>query len=351
VRRIRPAGSPDILRPTSSLIPRRAFLAGAGASLVAARAWAQQRRVPRVALVNASRPITDMTLTGFPNFIAFLKELERLGWVEGQSIAFERWTTGGRTDLFGKLAEDVVASSPNVIFLSTGQALGHIFGPLTKTIPIVQYAGDPVAQGLAAGLPRPGGNVTGFMSSTGPENEGKRLELLCKAVPAALRIGYLAPPYFFDTVFGVYIRQAAPQLGVTLVPLMLDAKVSEASYRTVFASLVPEKIDALLIPGASENTANLRLLVELTAAARIPSIYNMREYPDQGGMMSYGPSQTALFKNCAQYVARILMGEKPGDLPIQLPGDFEFVVNLKTARAFGLDIPYTVTAFANEIIE
>src|SRR5262249_40829653 len=147
------------------------------------------------------------------------------------------------------------------------------------------------------------------------------------------------------------IRAAARQLGITLVEVALDPRATRAAFDDAFARLADEKVGAVQIPGAAENVANLATIAELTAAARLPAIYTTREYPDLGGLMSYGVDQAALFAKCADYVVRILNGANPGDLPIQLPTTFEFVINLRTAKTFGLNIPQAVLARATEVIE
>lgn len=182
--------------------------------------------------------------------------------------------------------------------------------------------------------------------------KAKSFNCLRRSAQNFKRIAFPAPLYYFDTLLGQYVTEvAAPKLGVELTPIVVDSPVTEATLRAAFAKIAIQRFDGALIPGASEIAAFRPLMANLTNGYRLPSISTDREFPDSGGLMSYGVDQADLYVGCAGYVARILKGEKPAGLPIQLPKVFEFVVNMKAAKEMGIDLPYTLTSFANEIIE
>ena len=333
------------------MIDRRTFVAGAAATLVTAPrlAWAQEMR--RLAIVNAARPVEQLMATGGSSFYeAFHDELKQRGYIEGQNLVVSYWTARGRADR-DAVAREVVASQPEVIYASSGGAIGPHVMRATKTIPIVFYAGtDPIAAGLVSNLAHPGGNATGIASGIGPELEGKRLQFLSEAIPTLERVAYLTPGWHWELTSPV-IGKAAARLGVTLTPFVVEQPVSEVAYRRAFAAIVNEHQDAVVPGRNNENNAHRDLITELATNAKLPVIGYDRRWIEDGVFMSYGIDPASQARRAAEYIVRILDGEKPGDLPVQQPTVFEFIINLKTARELGITLPPAIMIRATEFIE
>jgi putative ABC transport system substrate-binding protein len=219
----------------------------------------------------------------------------------------------------------------------------------TDTIPIViAFSGDPVGNGVVSNLARPGGNITGF-SYMSTDLAAKRIELLSQTFPKNGRIGILYNPAEPATALEMRESEAAARaIGVTLQPLAVGSP-DELNER--FAAAVREKADALIVFTHGFAVLNRRRIVEQAASQRLPTMYGWREFVDEGGLMSYGPSVPAMVRKAASYIDRIIKGEKPGDLPIEQPARLELIVNLKTAKALGLNIPPTLLARADGVIE
>jgi putative ABC transport system substrate-binding protein len=331
------------------MMDRRAFMAGA-ATLIAAPniVWAQKMR--RLAIVNASRPVEQLMAAGGNSFYeAFHDELKQRRYIEGQNLVVSFWTARGRADR-DAVAREVVASQPEIIFATSGASIGPHVMRATKTIPIVFYTSDPIASGLVSSLAHPGGNVTGMKSDTGPGMAGKRLQFLSEAIPTLARVAYLTPGWKWE-IDRPIIAKAAAQLGVTLTPFIVEQPVSEAAYRRAFAAIVNEHQDAVVPGRSNENNVHRALIIELAAKAKLPSIgYDLR-WTEAGVLMSYGIDPAERGRRCAEYVVRILEGENPGDLPVQQPTVFEFIVNLKRAKALGLTLPPAILYAATKFIE
>jgi putative ABC transport system substrate-binding protein len=278
---------------------------------------------------------------------AFHQGLSETGYVEGQNVAIEyRWAEGSY-DRLPALAADLVGRKVDLIAASGPAALAA--KNATSTIPIV-FTGvsDPVGGGLVASLARPGGNVTGF-SVINLELTPKRLELLSELVPQAKVIALLVNPNnsYAERFIGD-AQKAARMKGVQL-PILTAS--TETEINAAFASLVQLQAGALVIFGDAFFSARIPQFVALTSRDAVPAIYSWREFPDAGGLISYGSSFPALYRQVGNYAGRILKGAKPADLPVQQPTIFELVVNLKTARALGLTVPPSILARADEVIE
>jgi putative tryptophan/tyrosine transport system substrate-binding protein len=215
----------------------------------------------------------------------------------------------------------------------------HHFKAATTTIPIVGVMSDPVSFGLVAGLAKPGGNITGFSVDAGLEMWGKRLEMLREAIPNIARVGFLTSSQAWEGQQGTAVRVAAQQSGISLVGPQLEGTIQETEYRRVFAAMKEERADAIFVGDQPENYANLRLISELSKKSRLPVIYPFLEGGGLGGLLSYGPDITDIFRRSVLYIDRILKGTDPGDLPVQQPAKFELVINLKTAKELGLTVP------------
>jgi putative ABC transport system substrate-binding protein len=285
-----------------------------------------------------------------PHYVeAFRQKLRELGHVEGKNIAIEyRWAEG-QDDRLPNLTSELVRLKPDVI-VTTGTPGAVAAMQATKTIPIVMASSaDPVGSGLVASLARPGGNVTGF-TILGPELEGKRLELLKQAVPGLSQLAVLWNPSnpgivsYFETV-----KNAGRALQISLGPVVEIRRSDELD--SAFTAIASARPHALVVIADRFLLSHRKQIVEFAAVKRLPTMYRYREYVDAGGLMSYAPSNIELFLGTAIYVDKILKGAKPGDLPIQEPTKFELVINLKTAKALGLDVPLHLQQLADELIE
>ena len=285
---------------------------------------------------------------GSPWWAPFREGLRELGYVEGQNIAIEWRLSGGRAERLPDLAAELVRLKVNLI-LTGGTAATQAAMQATTKIPIVMVAtGDPLRTGLVAGLARPGGNVTG-LSQLGAEIAGKRLQLLKEAVPNVSRVAFLRNranashlPYFND------LQAAARELRLTLQ----SVEVQEPSeFERAFAGMMRERPDALIVTGDSTHRLRQAWIVDFAAKRRLPAMYQLKEYVEAGGLMSYGTSLADNWRRVAIYVDKILKGAKPADLPVEQPTKFELFINLKTAKALGLTIPQSVLLRADQVIQ
>ena len=329
------------------MIARRTFLAGTGAILLATPLAAEAQQTSglrRIGYLGSSSPSLEPTYVE-----AFRGQLRVLGYIEGQHIAIEyRWAEG-RADRLPNLAAELVRLDP-VVIVTTGTPGTLAAMQATKTIPIVMASSvDPVRSGIVASLARPGGNVTGF-TILGPELEGKRMELLKRAVPRLSRVAVLWNPANPGIAFNLEaIEAAARALHVTVGPVVEVRRVEEME--NAFSTIVNARPDALAVLADRSLQAHRRRIVEFAVARRLPGMYPYGEYVDAGGLMSYAPSNTELFRGAATYVDKILKGAKPGNLPVQEPTKFELVINLKTAKTLGLTIPQSLLLQADRVIQ
>jgi ABC-type uncharacterized transport system substrate-binding protein len=276
-----------------------------------------------------------------------VQRLHELGWNEGRTVAIEyRWAEG-REERFAQIAAEFVRLKVDIIVTSgTPQVLAA--KQATSVIPIVfAAAGDPVASGLVASLARPGGNATG-LSSLVADLAGKRLELLREVVPALRRLAIMGNVGNPLTVLELgEVQAAAGTLGLEVHTL----EIRQAQDITPAFEALKGRADALYVCIDALVNAN-RIRINTSAlGARLPTMHGSRDYVEAGGLMSYGPNYPDLFRRSADYVDKILHGAKPGDIPVEQPTKFDLVVNLTTARALGLDLPPTLLARADEVIE
>ncbi len=281
---------------------------------------------------------------------AFRQGLKEAGFAERENVAIEYSWAENQTDRLPELAAELVRRKVAVIATTGGPAVALAAKTATTTIPIVfTTAGDPVAQGLVANLNRPDANVTGvsFLVAT---LAAKQLGLLHELLPGAARIAVLVDPNntLLTEAFIPDIRAAASAIRKQIDVLYAS---TGRDIDTVFESLAQKPVDALLVgPGAFFFNRRVQLVTLATRHA-VPTIYGVREFVEAGGLMSYGPSQTDAYRRGGIYVGRILKGEKPGNLPVELPTKYDLAFNLATARAMGLEIPPTLLARADEVIE
>ena len=326
---------------------RRAFmtlLGGAAAWPLGARAQPTER----MRRIGVLLDLAEADPEGRTHLEQFRTELSRLGWAEGRNTSLDiRWGAGISSRM-REHAEELVALMPDAIFANGSPSVGAL-QQSTATLPIVfATVVDPVGAGFVASLARPGGNITGFMLleySVGT----KWLELLKEVEPRVTRVAVLRDPTVASGSgqFGA-IQAVASSFGVELSPVgMRDAREIESALNA-FARGTK---GGLIVTSSTLATLNRELIVAIASRHRLPAVYSNRLFVTGGGLLSYSPDRTAQFRQAAAYVDRILKGEKPADLPVQAPTKYELVINLKTAKALGLEVPASVLARADEIIE
>ena len=312
----------------------------------------QAGKVPRVALVGNTAPVADLRdpERRGPVLRAFVHRLRELGWVEGQSIAFDWRSAEGRAERLPDIMSELVRLKVDAIV--TGDTrMAQIAKRTSSTIPIVMGATDePVEAGLATNLSRPGGNLTGFTLVVGPEVASKHLQLLKELAPRISRVAVISesPSTASSLAWRRETEVSARTLGLTLLWITVDRREQLAE---VLPAITGGRADGLVAHGTTTNFSYRARLVALATEARLPALYGHPEMARVGGLMAYGADVTDNFRRAAEYVDRILRGARPGDLPIQQPVKFVLVLNLKTARAFGLTIPPSLLLQADEVIE
>jgi putative ABC transport system substrate-binding protein len=337
--------TPNRRGTVASHIERRKFLATLGG---AAAAWpiavrAQQPTMPVIGYLNNGSPESDV-----PRLTGLRRGLNQTGYIEGRNLVIEYRWTGNQADRLPALATDLVQLRVAVI-VSPGLVATLAAKAATTSIPIVFGVGaDPVQLGLVASLNRPGGNLTGF-SNVSNELGAKGLALLHELVPGTATIGFLENPN--NPTFELTTRDvlaAAPVMGLTVQTLKAS---TDREIDAAFVSLVQSRIGALLVGTDALFNSRIERLIELAAHHAIPTMYTFREFVVAGGLMSYGTSLADMYRQVGSYAGRILKGAKPTDLPVIQTTKHELIINLKTAKALGLQIQDKLLALADEVIE
>jgi putative tryptophan/tyrosine transport system substrate-binding protein len=328
------------------MIPRRAFISLLGG---AAAAWplaarAQQPAVPVIGFLHTR------SQEAYPSYAAFLKGIEQTGFVEGQSVRIEYRWAAGHYDRLPAMAADLVRRGVNVLVAGGGEPSPRAAKAATSTIPILFIIGsDPVKAGLVESYRRPGGNITGINILT-DLLEAKRLGLLHDLVPEAATVGFLWNPLFASAAGNQVpdAQEAARALGLTLRPLPVStAEQIDAAFDTIRV----ERILAVVISADPFLDISRNRIIALAGRHSVPAMYQFREHAVAGGLMSYGIDLDEVYRQAGLYAGRILKGEKPADLPVLQPTKFQFVINLRAAKALGVKISDNLLSLADEVIE
>jgi putative ABC transport system substrate-binding protein len=321
------------------MMRRRAFislLGGAAAWPLGAKAQ-QRSKIPRIGIVDDA-----------PMWQAFRDALRELGYIEGQTVSYEYRYAEGVPDRLATVTAELVRRPVDLIAVY-GTPPTEAAKAATTTIPIVMVGvGDPVGTGLVASLARPGGNITGN-TVLSPDLSAKRLQLLREAIPTVARVAYLTNPDNAGTLNVLAeLKRAAAPAGMALIGVELG---SASDFDAALAVMLRERTEVLLVSNDPLHLLHVGRIIDFLAKNRIAGMFQAKENVAAGGLMAYGASVPDLFRRAAAYVHRILQGAKPADLPVELPTKFDLAINLKTARALGLDLPALLVARADEVIE
>jgi len=328
---------------------RRTFLGTVAGGLLAAPLAAGAQQAGKVYRVGFISTLPVAAVLSDPTNVfntRFRPELRERGYVEGQNLVLELRSHEGSFERVSEIAAELVRLNVDLIVV-TGPEATRQAKRVTTTVPIVMFSRAPVEEGLVANLARPGGNVTGVTNDTGPDLEGKRLGLLRESLVKIRQVAYLGARAEWEGRGAASMRTAARTSGLTL----FLAEVRPNDYGGAFDLIARKRPDAIIISQSVNHVPHRRLIAEFAAKNNLPSMSNLKEYVEAGGLMSYGIDNQDVYRRIAGYVDKILKGAKPGDLPVEQPTKFELVINLKTAKALGLTIPPSLLARADQVIE
>lgn len=330
---------------------RREFIAGAVSVAMLSRAGAQPAQgIKRLAIYSPSEPSALMREDSENRYYrALFSELRRLGRVVGETLTIERFGAEKAAAGAPALVEEVVRGNPDVIYVVGPGAL--LFKRATDKIPIVALTADPVAQGLVANIARPGGNITGVSVDTGPSIHGKRIALLREMFPALSRLAFIALKGAWDGPQGPSVRSAASGTGTEILPFLVEFPTTEESYRNLIPTIRPSGANAVMIGDSPDVMAKRAVIAAQIASAALPAIYPLAEFVEVGGLMTYSFDLVELNRRAANNIDAILRGANPAEIPFYQASKFELALNLKTAKALSLDVPATLLASADRVIE
>jgi putative ABC transport system substrate-binding protein len=325
------------------VIRRRKLIVALGAGALAAPfgSFAQQpAKTPRIGILFSGSK-------SYPPLLAFMQELQRLGYIEGQNVSFVNRIAEGNLERLPAFAAELVAEKVNVIFAANTNGV-QAARQATASIPVVfSVVSDPVGSGFVKSLARPGGNVTGT-ASINRELAAKRLQILKEAFPKTSRIAVLITDEPQVAPQLEQVQQAAKRLSMNILTTQV---VSRDDFDRAQKLLRNWRADLIYVAESSTNTSNRKLLEEFAAQIRLPVIYAQSLYADDGGLVSYGANFEELYRRAAHYVDKILRSAKPADLPVEQPTKFELVFNMKTAKTLGVKIPNSILVRADKVIE
>jgi putative tryptophan/tyrosine transport system substrate-binding protein len=328
---------------------RRDFAIGLLLTTAVGKAPAQEQAKPhRIAIIIPAGPVALISATGNRYWLAFFEELRRLGDVEGQNLIVDRYSGEGWPESFAGLARGVINRNPDVIVAITNP-VALAARAANATIPIVWTGIEPIRAGLAASLAHPGGNTTGVIAYD-LELWGKLLQILKEAVPSAAKVAFLTMRTSYSQQFQQSLRETSQRLKISLLDMVVHES-TPSEHQRVFAEIAQDRPDAIIVSGLGDLYAYLQLIVELIEKSRLPAIYPWRDAVELGGLMAYESDLGELWRRMADDVHQILNGARPDDIPIYQPTKFEFVINLKAAKALGLTLPPSLLAAADEVVE
>ena len=291
----------------------------------------------------------DPAIPAQPAGQAFLNGLRQSGFIEGKNIIVERRFAEGRTDRYAELVAELIRLNVDALVTSSNGATLAAKRATTKIPIVMMNVSDPVGQGIVASLAHPEGNITGVIQDDSAEITAKRMQLLKDAVPRASQVEVLIDPDFpYAQAEWQRLELAARSLNVKLRQLVVRR---ESEFEGAFAAIARERPEVLLVTTSPLNFPNRRRIIDLATNSRLPTMSSWREYPEAGGLMSYGNVRVDRFRSAGTYVGKILKGAKPADLPLEQPTKYELVINLKTARSLNLEIPRDLLLVADEVIE
>lgn len=334
-----------------SRIARRQFLLTAAALLAAPRAVTAQApsKVHRVALVFFSAPLSAMAGSDpvHPLPRAFIHELRDLGYVEGRNLVLDRHTLGGQVERAEEVVAEALRLKPDVIVCSSNP-ITRAAKDATTSIPIVM-AGNiaPVKSGLVKSLAHPGGNVTGLSYGVGPEVEAKRLMLLREAVPGISRVAFVGSDFIWEKAVTKHLRKTARAIGLQMFHAMFKGHDVEPA----LAAVAEQHAEAMFVATEVSTYHKRRRIIEFAAEAHLPASYGHQAAVEDGGLMSYSMKATDVYRRAAFYVDKILRGTRPADLPVEEGTRIELLLNLKAAKAIGLQVPQSILLRADRVIE
>jgi putative ABC transport system substrate-binding protein len=330
---------------------RRDFLVVAVLAPVVHPALAQQpSRMKRVAMLHPAIKPDDLRIGADPIYTITLEEMRGRGYVEGVNLIVDRYSAEGRPERFSEISQQAIATKPDVIY-AVGNPLVLALHAETKTVPIVAWTGDPVAIGIVKSLAHPGGNVTGLSSDAGSELYGKEVELLVQAVGKLSNARALVSAANPKSPAMRAIQDVCERLKVHCQLERLESPVNEAEYRRAFAAMRRDDVDGLIVSPDIENYANRFLLGRLAREYRLPAIGIYSEMAEAGALMSYANDLKAGARRAAAQIVEILNGGNPAEMPFFLESHFELLINLKTAKELGLDVPSGLIARSDRVIE
>ena len=327
---------------------RREFITLLGGAAVACPLAARAQQVERMRHIGVIMGFAENDPVWQAYLATFRQRLQEFGWSEGRNIRFDYWFTGESAERMRTAATEVVAMAPDVVFVSTNPVVSAVM-QVTRTIPIVfTWVSDSVGSGYVRNLAHPGGNITGFHNYE-PALGPKWMGILKEIAPAVRRVAFVHVP---EITANVAFMRAGEASSAALGMAVSGAGVrNDADLQRVLTEFAQEPSGGIIVTPSPLTATRRAVIIELAARLRLPAIYSFRFYAESGGLVSYGIDQTELVREAASYVDRILRGANPVDLPVQLPTKYQLVINIKTAKALGLNVPNSMQLLADEVIE